>query len=228
MKVQLHSITPNIEETIVEIARVSSSRLDKTTNPSKLIKYLIDHLHWSPFEMGHMTFEIETSKAIAIQLLRHRSCSFQEFSQRYQDIHVIDNDIFEPIEIRRQAESNRQSSDEVFDPIIKYIYKGYKAEDGHYEDVPVTASDEIDAFLASAESLYNELIKIGVAKEVARMVLPMCTKTKLYMTGSVRSWIHIIQIRDDVHAQKEIQLIAQEIKGIFKQNLPNISQALNW
>src|SRR5699024_1548654 len=119
MKVKLKAITPNIEQTIVEIARVSSSRENKSEKPEGLINYLIKNSHWSPFEHGYITFEIETSKAIGIQLLRHRSFTFQEFSQRYQDVSKISEEgIFEDVELRRQAENNRQSSEEVFDPLI--------------------------------------------------------------------------------------------------------------
>lgn len=218
MYVKLKTITPDIENAIVEIARVSSSREDKTENPEGLINYLINNSHWSPFESGYITFEIETSKAIGIQLLRHRSFTFQEFSQRYQDVgKVSEEGMFEPIELRKQAIKNRQSSEEVFDPEIALL-----------SDFPVTASSEINRFLDLVEELYNTLIDQGVAKEQARMILPMATKTKIYMTGSVRSWIHFLKLRDDHHAQKEVQLIAKEIKNIFVEELPNISKALQY
>lgn len=216
MNVNLKCITPNIEDVIVEIARVSSSRTDKTENPEGLLNYLIKNSHWSPFEHGFITFEIETSKAIAIQLLRHRSFTFQELSQRYQNVNIL-GDIFEPIELRKQATNNRQSSEEVFEPVVKDVW-----------DVEVYASDELNRVLGEIEELYNVLLAAGVAREQARMTLPMCTKTRLYMTGSVRSWIHFLQLRDDGHAQKEAQLIAKEIKKLFKQELPMISKALNY
>ena len=215
MKVNLKSITPEIEQTIVEIARVSSSRANKSEVPEKLIQYLIKNWHWSPFEHGYITIEIETSKAIGIQLLRHRSFTFQEFSQRYQDVGKISDDgIFENVEIRRQATNNRQSSTEAFDPLIGYSEN--------------RASIMIKEHLERAKKLYKELIEAGVAREQARMVLPMATKTRIYMTGSVRSWIHFIKLRDDGHAQKEAQLIAKDIKSILIKEMPIISKALNW
>ena len=206
MKVELKSITPDIESTIVEIARVSSTRKDKTINPEGLIKYLIDNNHWSPFEMASICFEIETSKAIGIQLLRHRSFSFQEFSQRYAEVQS-----FEQIEFRKQCENNRQSSTESVDLFSDYQF---------YRD--------IDKHLQKSFDLYLELIDKGVAKECARMILPMCSTTTIYMSGTVRSWIHFLAIRDDEHSQKEMQLIAKEIKKIFIQELPNISKSLDY
>jgi thymidylate synthase (FAD) len=116
MKVTLLNVTPNAEDHIVEVARVSSSRKNKKDKPEGLLRYLVQHKHWSPLEHGHATFEIETSKAIGIQLIRHRSFAFQEFSQRYQDVNRL-GDIFEPIELREQCEDNRQSSTEVIDPL---------------------------------------------------------------------------------------------------------------
>lgn len=209
MKVELKSITPDIEQTIVEIARVSSSRKDKTENPAGLINYLIRNKHWSPFEHGFITMEIQTSKAIGIQLLRHRSFTFQEFSQRYAKVTEI-----ESIELREQAETNRQSSTEVFDPFL-----------GHSNS---TASQAISEYIEAGKVLYDILLDHNVAKECARMILPMATSTTIYMTGSIRSWIHLIQIRDDSHAQKEAQEIAREMKRRFKENCPLISEALEW
>jgi len=214
MQVKLLNITPNAEEHIVEIARVSSSRKNKKDKPEGLLRYLVQHKHWSPFEHGHATFEIETSKAIGIQLIRHRSFSFQEFSQRYQDVNRL-GDIFEPIELRSQCEDNRQSSVEIINPNIQM------------ESIS-PASETIEAFLGKAHSLYNKLLEAGVARETARMVLPLATTTKIHMTGSIRSWIHFLELRDDEHAQKEIQLIAREIKKQLKSKLPVISEALNF
>jgi len=212
MKTELVTLTPNVEEAIVEIARVSSSRKDKKENPENLINYLIQNKHWSPFEHGFMTIKIETSKAIGIQLIRHRSFTFQEFSQRYAEVTKI-----EDIELRKQAETNRQSSTEEFNPIT-FNYKG----------LDIKASEEINKLLRNTMRLYTKLLEKGVARECARMILPMATSTTIYMTGSIRSWIHFIQIRDDSHAQKEIQLIAKEIKDIFKTSLPILSKALNY
>tara|TARA_R110002167_G_scaffold244386_1_gene449931 strand:- start:52 stop:693 length:642 start_codon:yes stop_codon:yes gene_type:complete len=212
MKVKLLNTTPNAEEHIVEIARVSSSRKDKTDKPEGLLSYLVRHKHWSPFEHATLTFEISTSKAIGIQLIRHRSFSFQEFSQRYQDVkHLVSPS--EPVEIRKQCENNRQSSTEVFNP---------KLLNG------IMANTAIDQHLKLSHKLYSDLLEVGVAREQARMILPLATNTKIHMTGSIRSWIHFLELRDDKHAQKEIQLIAKEIKKNFKEQLPIISKALKY
>jgi thymidylate synthase (FAD) len=216
MKVTLLNVTPNAEDHIVEVARVSSSRKNKKDKPEGLLRYLVQHKHWSPFEHGHATFEIETSKAIGIQLIRHRSFSFQEFSQRYQDVNRL-GDMFEPIELRAQCEDNRQSSTEIINP--KFDIMGV---------VSYPASDAIEKHLESCQTLYNRLLESGVAREQARMVLPLATKTKIHMTGSIRSWVHFLELRDDEHAQKEIQLIAKEIKKHFREQFPIISGALNY
>lgn len=213
MKVTLLNVTPKAEEHIVEVARVSSSRKDKKANASGLLRYLVHHKHWSPFEHGHATFEIETSKAIGIQLIRHRSFSFQEFSQRYQDVNKAGDSMFEPIELREQCEDNRQSSTEVINP---------KLENG------MMANTAIEQHLEQAHKLYNQLLETGVAREQARMVLPLATTTKIHMTGSIRSWVHFLELRDDEHAQKEIQLVAKEIKKHFKEQFPIISEALRY
>jgi len=218
MKVTLLNITPKIEEHIVQIARVSSSRKNKKDNAAGLLAYLVRHKHWSPFEHGSSTFEIETSKAIGIQLIRHRSFSFQEFSQRYQDVNKIGS-LFEPIELRAQCEDNRQSSTEKINPVIKGIIPNIKL---------IPASMAVNRFLTQSHELYNQLLEAGVAREQARMILPLATTTKIHMTGNIRSWIHFLELRDDSHAQKEIQLIAQEIKRIFIQELPIISKALKY
>jgi len=220
MKVELVTVTPNAEEKIVEIARVSSKRTDKKSKPEGLINYLIKHSHWSPFEHAYMTLEIETSKAIGIQLIRHRSFTFQEFSQRYQDVSLLDG-MFEDIELRKQAEDNRQSSEEVFDPKIdSYEFTGI--------NIPMNAMGLIKGQLVKTQRLYNTLLEKGVARETARMILPMCTKTRIYMTGPVRSWIHFFRLRDDEHAQKEIQLVAKAGKKIFKETFPLVARALNY
>jgi len=216
MKVELKAVTPNIETTIVEIARVSSKRVDKSSDPSGLINYLIVNKHFSPFEHGYITFEIETSKAIGIQLLRHRSFTFQEFSQRYQDVNLLGEDLFEDVEVREQAKDNRQSSEMVFDPSLDTVYGRRRA------------SDEIGDLLDGSKELYNKLLNAGVAREQARLILPMATKTKIFMTGSVRSWIHFVALRDDAHAQKEAQEIAKAIKDILVEQTPLISKALGW
>ena len=212
MKVTLLNVTPNAEDHIVEVARVSSSRKDKKDKPAGLLRYLVQHKHWSPFEHGHATFEIETSKAIGIQLIRHRSFAFQEFSQRYQDVNRL-GDIFEPIELRAQCEDNRQSSTEVINPLLPN---------------GVFADKNIKIYFERCHKLYNDLLEAGVAREQARMVLPLATTTKIHMTGSIRSWIHFLELRDDDHAQKEIQTVAKEIKRIFISEFPIISKGLNY
>lgn len=214
MDVKLQSVTPNAEDNIVEIARVSSSRKDKKAKPEGLINYLINHKHFSPFEHSYLTLEINTSKAIGIQLIRHRSFTFQEFSQRYQDVNKLD-EMFEPIELRKQCDNNRQSSTEVFNPTIKF-------------HATTNANEVVNGMLGAIKSLYVELLNAGVAREQARMILPLTTKTKIFMTGSIRSWIHFLQLRDDEHAQKEIQLVAKEAKSIFKDQFPLISKALKY
>ena len=205
MKVSLISVTPKAEENIVYIARVSSKREDKKSKPEGLLNYLISHKHWSPFEHSHLSVEIETSKAIGIQLIRHRSFTFQEFSQRYQDVRKLD-EMFEQVELRKQCDNNRQSSTQIMNEF-----------DG-----------EVKKVLLESKRVYKELLDNGIARETARMILPLCTKTKIHMTGSVRSWIHFLELRDDEHAQKEIQLIAKEIKHIFIQQFPVISKALKY
>ena len=219
-KVNLVTNTPNAEETIVEIARVSSKRTDKKAKPEGLINYLIKHKHWSPFEHASMTLEIDTSKAIGIQLIRHRSFTFQEFSQRYQDVNLLDN-MFEPVELRKQAEDNRQSSTETFNPEIKVKYPLMGNQ--------LLPSDiAIASLLDFSRNVYNALLDAGVARETARMILPLCTNTKIYMTGTLRSWIHFFELRDDEHAQKEIQEIAKAGKQIFTEQFPVLSNALGY
>ena len=210
MNVKLMAATPQAEEHIVEVARVSSKREDKRGNPEGLLNYLIKHRHWSPFEHSYMTVEIETSKAIGIQLIRHRSFTFQEFSQRYQDVGRL-QEVFEPIELRTQAEDNRQSSVEIMDR------EDYR-----------TLYNVVESHLQYSQHLYETLLEKGVARETARFVLPLATKTKIHMTGSIRSWIHFFDLRDDGHAQKEIQEVAKAIKAIFKEQFPIISKALGY
>jgi thymidylate synthase (FAD) len=214
MNVKLVSITNSLieekqlspEELIVYIARVSnpSNQLNSETS-DKLIAYMVKNKHWSPFEMCDMTVEIVTSRGIAQQILRHRSFSFQEFSQRYAE--VTD---FEQVQLRKTGATNRQSSLEVFDPIIDNT----------------EASLLIENHLKKSEDLYKSLLDVGVAKECARFVLPITTQTKIYMKGSVRSWIHYLQIRCDGHTQLEHQQIAMQILDVFKANFPIISNSL--
>ena len=162
---------------------------------------MIKHKHWSPFEMVDMTLEIKTSRAIAAQILRHRSFSFQEFSQRYSKAQKL-----EPVEIRKQAEKNRQSSTDGF----KDAYLLSKVREHTSKGI----------------SLYNQLIEAGAAKESARMILPLTTETTMYMKGSIRSWIHYIDLRTEENTQKEHREIAEECKSIFKEHFPNVAEAL--
>ena len=201
---QLISVTPDAEKTIVYCARVSSpdNQHNEQTSP-RLVNYLIKHKHWSPFEMANMCVEITTSRAISTQILRHRSFSFQEFSQRYSEATT-----FEGIQLRKPAEKNRQSSaDLINDPLL--------------QDIAQNSVDQ--AFRA-----YELLIENGVAKECARGVLPLNTQTKLYMNGTIRSWIHYIELRTNEDTQKEHREVAQAIKEIFITQFPSISEALNW
>ena len=190
------------EDLIVYIARVSnpSNQMNRDTS-SRLINYLIKHKHWSPFEFVDMTVEITTRRSIAAQILRHWSFSFQEFSQRYS---TATN--FQKIELRRQADKNRQSS----------------AEPLNDEQLELLVEN---AQLFSTE-VYNKLLEAGVAREVARDVLPLSTETTMYMKGSVRDWIHYLELRTSEDTQKEHRDIANAIMEIFKQNFPNISKAL--
>ena len=186
------------EEYIVYCARVSNpeNQLNKKT-VSRLIKYLIKHSHWSPFEMVDMTFEIKTSRFVSHQLIRHRSFSFQEFSQRYSK--AVQN---EDIQLRKQSSNNRQSSSvEIKNPRLEA---------------------KIKKLMEDSKECYDDLIDNDVAKEVARSVLPLCTKTTLYMKGSVRSWIHYLRLRTSEDTQLEHREIALNIKKIFKQHFPNI------
>lgn len=224
MNLNLKVITPNAEVTIVEIARVSSSRMDKSEKPEGLINYLIKNSHWSPFQHSYLTFEITTSKAIGIQLLRHLSFTFQEFSQRYAVVEAV-----EPIEFRLQAEKNRQSSTDIIGTVTQEENSFvFNMDDAFNSDNYMSLQawiDNVAIHLQQSLDLYKEGLELGVAKECARMILPMATQTVIYMTGSVRSWIHFLDIRDDGHAQKEVQLIAKEMKKVFIEQLPIISKA---
>lgn len=194
----------SVEELIIYCARVSNpdNQLNMETAP-KLLGYLINHKHWSPFEMAHMVVEIQTSRAIAAQILRHRSFSFQEFSQRYASPSAL-----EPVELRMEHEKNRQSSSDVCD-----------------EQITIDLFNELTK---AGKEFYDTLIKMGIARETARMVLPLCTQTTMYMSGTVRSWIHYLDLRDDDHVQKEHREIAQAIKSIFIGQFPWTSRALGW
>lgn len=221
--VKLINITPDPEKTCIYIARVSSNKSEekKKQDIEKLIRYLIKNDHWSPFEHAFMTVEIKTSRTIGRQLLRHRSFTFQEFSQRY----AANTDLNFDIELRKAGSHNRQSSTERIARLI-IDEDSYGYETSSDEPDLLKALEEATRGLQIIRDAYFQLIKAGVATETARFILPEYTETKLYMSGSLRSWIHFLKIRDDEHSQKEIQQIAREIKRIFIQNCPNISEAL--
>ena len=192
------------EEIISAIARHGVIKEDN----GKLVKYLMDQKHWSPLDMINFSFEIETSRAIGRQLLRHASIRPQEHSQRYSN-----RVLFEPIELRREDKVNRQSSTEVFNPII---------QDN------VEASRVIDMFLLSAESLYEQLLEAGVAKECARMILPECVTTTMTFNGTLRSWLSFLNVRCDHHAQKEAVIIATFIGEALEKEMPNVFSTIDW
>ena len=209
MTARLISITPDAEKTMAYIARVSNPANQENDNYTGLLKYCIKHNHWSVFEQSTMTVEIETTRAIAAQILRHRSFTYQEFSQRYADAKLLET--IELPELRRQDNKNRQNSIDDLDPMI--VDK---------------LNAQMNTLFSSAFSLYNQMLQEGVAKECARMVLPLCTPTRIYMTGSCRSWIHYINLRSANGTQKEHMLIAQAVKKIFIEQFPAVSDALDW
>ena len=209
-KIDLVSITPNAEKTIAYCARVSNPNNQDNENYSKLLKYCIDHGHWSIFEMANMVLEIETTRGIAAQILRHRSFSFQEFSQRYADASYLGESIDVP-ELRTQDPKNRQNSIDNLNEYKEAIYNQNMRE-----------------LFSKSKALYDMMIRDGVAKECARFVLPLATPTRMYMNGTVRSWIHYINLRTANGTQKEHMDVANQCKDIFKQELPVISEALGW
>ena len=184
MDVKLVNITPDAEKTMAYIARVSNPSNQDNEKFAGLLKYCIKHNHWSVFEQSSMTLEIETTRAIAAQILRHRSFTFQEFSQRYADSTKL-GEIPIP-ELRRQDEKNRQNSTNDLDEFVKQKLEL-----------------QMKTLFSSATALYQQMLEEGVAKECARMVLPLCTPTRIYMTGSCRSWIHYIDLRSAHGTQKE-------------------------
>ena len=209
MNVKLISITPDAEKTMAFIARVSNPSNQENEKYAGLLRYCIKHNHWSVFEQSTMTLEIETTRAIAAQILRHRSFTYQEFSQRYADAKLLET--IELPELRRQDSKNRQNSIDDLDPKIVD-----------------TLNRQMNTLFSSAYSLYNQMLEDGVAKECARMVLPLCTPTRIYMTGSCRSWIHYINLRSAHGTQKEHMDIAKACKEIFIKQFPSVSEALEW
>lgn len=198
--VSLLNITPNAEDLIVYQARPHDPHSE---NKERLIRYLIKHKHWSPFEMVHLTFEIRTQRDIAAQILRHKSFSFQEFSQRYADSSEVGYTL---PELRLQDQKNRQNSIQTQVP------------DGVYE--------AIEDLLDAAQELYKDLLHAGYAKETARRILPLCQNTRLFMTGSLRSWLHYVDVRCHPGAQKEHREIAESIKKVLQYEVPNVAAAM--
>ena len=209
MNVKLVSITPDAEKTMAYIARVSNPSNQDNEKFAGLLKYCIQHQHWSVFEQSSMTLEIETTRGLAAQILRHRSFTFQEFSQRYADSNLLGE--IELPELRRQDTKNRQNSIDDLDPaVVEKLEK------------------QMNTLFSSAFSLYNQMLEQGVAKECARMVLPLCTPTRIYMTGSCRSWIHYINLRSAHGTQKEHMDIANACREVFITQFPTVSESLEW
>ena len=207
MNVKLVNITPDAEKTMAYIARVSNPNNQDNEKFAGLLKYCIKHNHWSVFEQSSMTLEIETTRAIAAQILRHRSFTFQEFSQRYADSTKLGTI---PIpDLRKQDLKNRQNSTDDLDSFVK-------------EKLEL----QMNTLFSSAFGLYNQMLEAGVAKECARFVLPLATPTKLYMSGTVRSWLHYIELRTGHGTQKEHMEIANECKSIFSEQFPTIASAM--
>ncbi len=204
------SITPDAEKHMAYCARVSNPSNQNSENISKLLAYCINHKHWSIFEMANMTIEINTTRGIAAQILRHRSFNFQEFSQRYADTSLLSEEI--PLfDLRRQDNKNRQNS---IDDISEETRSKWRVK--------------IREHFAKSKAIYDGMIADGIAKECARFVLPLATPTKLYMSGTIRSWIHYIDLRSSNGTQKEHMDIANSCKNIFISQLPIVSEALGW
>ena len=209
MKVSFVNITADPEQTMAYIARVSNPSNQDNENYAGLLRYCIKHQHWSVFEQSSMTLEIETTRGLAAQVLRHRSFTFQEFSQRYADSNLLGE--IELPELRRQDTKNRQNSINDLDPeVVEKLEK------------------QMNTLFSSSLALYNQMLESGVAKECARFVLPLATPTRLYMTGSCRSWIHYIQLRSAHGTQKEHMDIANACKSLFVQHYPTVAEALEW
>ena len=208
MNVSLVSVSPDAEKHMAYCARVSNPNNQDNENYAGLLRYCIKHQHWSIFEQAFMTLEINTTRGLAAQILRHRSFTFQEFSQRYADTNLLDTNIPLP-ELRRQDTKNRQNS---------------------IDDIPEEQSKmllgRIQNYFNEGLDLYNELLREGIAKECARFVLPLATPTRIYMSGSVRSWVHYIDLRSGHGTQKEHMDIANACKTIFTEQFPTVSEAL--
>ena len=208
--IKLVSVTPDAEKHMAYVARVSNPNNQGNDQFAGLLKYCINHGHWSVFEQAFMTVEINTTRGLAAQILRHRSFTFQEFSQRYADTNLLDSMIPVP-DLRSQDDKNRQNSN---------------------DDIPQEKKEEYQALIArhfsDSMDLYNSLLQEGVAKECARFVLPLATPTRIYMTGSCRSWIHYINLRSAHGTQKEHKDVVEGIRSIFREQFPTVAEALDW
>jgi thymidylate synthase (FAD) len=209
-KVCLVSVTPDAEKTMAYIARVSNPANQENEKFAGLLGYCIKHNHWSVFEQATMTLEIETNRGIAAQILRHRSFTYQEFSQRYADATLLGEELPVP-DLRRQDTKNRQNSTDDLEPELKRSFER-----------------RIKHVFADIMDLYDDMLSAGVAKECARFVLPLATPTRIYMTGSCRSWIHYINLRTANGTQKEHMEIAEAAKKVFTCQFPSVSEALGW
>ena len=210
MNVKFVSITPDAEKMMAYIARVSNPANQQNEKYSGLLKYCIKHNHWSVFEQSSMTLEIETTRGLAAQILRHRSFTYQEFSQRYADSSLLGEEIPLP-KLRKQDAKNRQNSTDDLDPFI-------------VQDFEL----KMQRHFVNAMKIYQEMLDQGVAKECARFVLPLATPTRLYMTGSCRSWIHYIDLRSAHGTQKEHMDVVAKARSIFAEQFPAVSEALEW
>ncbi len=210
MTVRLISVTPDAEKTMGYVARVSNPNNQENPKVAGLLKYCVNHQHWSVFEQAFMTLEIETTRGLAAQCLRHRSFTYQEFSQRYADSSLLADEI-PMIDLRRQDTKNRQNSIDDIDPFVKQEFEIKIRR--HFEE---------------GMKLYKEMLNANIAKECSRFVLPLATPTRIYMSGSCRSWIHYIQLRSANGTQKEHMDIAEACKKIFVEQFPTVSEALEW
>ena len=209
-KVELISLTPDAEKTMAYIARVSNPKNQKNEDYSKLLSYCIKNEHWSVFEQSFMTLQIETNRGIAAQILRHRSFTFQEFSQRYADSSMLSSNV-PMFDLRRQDDKNRQNSIDDVDPFLR-------------QELEIA----IEKYFNEGMDIYRHMLDMGIAKECARMVLPLATPTRIYMTGSCRSWIHYIDLRSAHGTQKEHMDIANDAKRVFCEQFPICAEALEW
>ena len=209
-QIKLISVTPDAEKTMGYVARVSNPKNQDNPKVSGLLSYCIKHGHWSVFEQAHMTVEINTTRGLAAQILRHRSFTYQEFSQRYADAELLGKEIPLP-SLRRQDTKNRQNS---IDDVDQFVRQDFELKmQRHFVD---------------GMKLYKELLDAVIAKECARFVLPLATPTRLYMTGSVRSWVHYIELRSAHGTQKEHMDLVSQVRKIFIEQFPTVSEALEW